>query len=53
MIAFISENIYKIVIGAVVNGIIVFALVRTILNIRGGGSPCGCGCKGCSKAAVK
>ncbi|MDR2630612.1 MAG: FeoB-associated Cys-rich membrane protein [Spirochaetaceae bacterium] len=47
MKAFILENLSTIVIGAVVLGIIALALVRTILNIRKGGSACGCGCDKC------
>ncbi|MDR1957427.1 MAG: FeoB-associated Cys-rich membrane protein [Treponema sp.] len=50
MIAFIAENLSTIIVGAVVLGIIAFALVRTILNFRKGKSPCGCGCERCSKA---
>jgi hypothetical protein len=52
MIAFISENLSTIIIGTVVLGLIAFALVRTILNIRKGRSGCGCGCdcKGCDMA---
>jgi hypothetical protein len=47
MIALISENLSTIIIGALVLGIIAFALVRTILNFRKGRSPCGCGCEDC------
>jgi hypothetical protein len=47
MIAFISENLSTIIIGALVLGIITFALIRTILNSRRGRSPCGCGCENC------
>ncbi|MDR2798412.1 MAG: FeoB-associated Cys-rich membrane protein [Treponema sp.] len=49
MIPFILENLSTIIVGAVVLGIISFALVRTILNYRKGKSPCGCGCDNCSK----
>jgi hypothetical protein len=45
---FVSEHLSTIVIGAVVLGIIAFALIRTILNFRKGRS-CPCGCGGCSK----
>jgi hypothetical protein len=48
MDAFISENLSTIAVGAVVLGIIAFALVRTILNLRKGRSPCGCGCEKCA-----
>jgi hypothetical protein len=47
---FILENLSTIIVGTGVLGIIAFALVRTILNIRKGKPPCGCGCKGCTKA---
>ena len=47
--AFISENLSTIVIGAAVLGLVAFALVRTILNIRKGKSPCGCGCDHCKE----
>ncbi|MDR3167734.1 MAG: FeoB-associated Cys-rich membrane protein [Treponema sp.] len=49
MAAFISENLSTIGVGAAVLGIIALALARTILNIRKGGSPCGCGCERCVK----
>jgi hypothetical protein len=45
--AFISENLSTIIIGAAVLGIVAFALVRIILNLRKGKPPCGCGCEGC------
>jgi hypothetical protein len=51
MPGFISENLSTIVIGAVVLGIIACALVRTVQNVRKGGSPCGCGCEKCAAAA--
>jgi hypothetical protein len=48
---FIEENLSTIIIGALVLGAVAFALVRTILNLRKGKSPCGCadgcGCEGC------
>jgi hypothetical protein len=47
--AFISENLSTIIIGAVVLGVLVFALIRTILNFRRGRSPCGCGCEHCPR----
>jgi hypothetical protein len=47
MIAYILKNLSTIIVGAVVLGIVAFALVRTILNVRRGGSPCGCGCGNC------
>ncbi|MDR2758367.1 MAG: FeoB-associated Cys-rich membrane protein [Spirochaetaceae bacterium] len=51
--AFISENFSTMAIGAVVLGIIAFALVRTILNLRKGRSPCGCDCEKCAAANKK
>ncbi|MDR0688908.1 MAG: FeoB-associated Cys-rich membrane protein [Spirochaetaceae bacterium] len=52
MKTFVSENLSTIIIGAVVLGLVAFALVRTILNLRKGRSACGCGCGcgGCAKA---
>jgi hypothetical protein len=47
MAEFISENISTIIIGALVLGLIAFALVRVILNFRKGKSSCGC--EGCSR----
>jgi hypothetical protein len=48
--AFMLEHLSTIIIGAVVLGVVVFALVRTILNFRRGRSPCGCGnCAGGGK----
>jgi hypothetical protein len=47
---FISENLGTILVGAAVLGLIAFALVRTILNLRKGKSPCGCGCEKCALA---
>ncbi|MDR1986965.1 MAG: FeoB-associated Cys-rich membrane protein [Treponema sp.] len=49
MMRFISENLSTIIVGAVVLGLIGFALVRTIRNYRKGTSPCGCGGDDCSK----
>jgi hypothetical protein len=49
---FISENLSTIIIGAVVLGIIAFALVRTMLNLRSGRSPCGCGCEKCAASGT-
>ncbi|MFP3090669.1 FeoB-associated Cys-rich membrane protein [Treponema sp. TIM-1] len=50
---FISENLSTIIVGAIVLGIIAFALVRTILNLRKGRFPCGCGCEKCGASRKK
>ncbi|MDR2633785.1 MAG: FeoB-associated Cys-rich membrane protein [Treponema sp.] len=50
MSASIAEHLSTILVGAVVLGVITFALVSTIRTYRKGKSPCGCGCSGCSKS---
>jgi hypothetical protein len=50
---FISENLGTILVGAAVLGLIAFALVRTVLNLRKGRPACGCGCEKCALAGNK
>jgi hypothetical protein len=52
MSAFFSENLATIIVGAAVLGIVAFALLKTIKNVRKGGSPCGCGCEKCRRGAA-